>query len=436
MKKKGQSEEGIRVATFLVIIALFIIGYVLLISDEAREDLGVELDSSSSGDDYYDNEESRRGITLLSTSPGEVSPYEKDEFDINLGTIKLYSDVGSDIEVLSDNLVVSKTLFKSTTRNLNFNINDLADLKNLNLFFFVRKSDGNLFVEFNGHEIFEGEVGANDVPIDLPLNYVEERNTLKIGMSGLGLFGSSASLGSVYIKKSYDKERKRDTATFQLSSTDKSGLKDSELEYFANCLDDEDGILTITLNERILSKRQIICNTRPRTIELNDVDLRKGVNVLVFEIDRGGYELEDVKVAVTTSEKRYPEYNFDVDDDLYEDVKDCEDAECLDDCKDDCRDDCRDYRDYSDCLDDCYNDCDDECEDLTCITGLILEFTFENDDERKEATVTVNKKMFTIDTTRGTYVKDVSEYINRGANYIKIIPKVAFDIEALEVYEA
>jgi hypothetical protein len=429
--RKGKS-DGAQVASFLVIIALFIIAYILLISGEERKEL-LGLDNDDKTDFDYTKEDN---FYLLSTSPGAVSPYEKDKFEVELNDIRLFSKLESETINLIDNVKVSKSLLNEKSKTLYFKLDSLSDLRNLNLFFFVKEGSGKLYIEFNGHGIFEGDVDSGDIPIDLPVNYAKESNELKIGVINSGLFGNSYSLSSVYVKKVFDRQRKKTTRLFKLSSAEKAGLKDkSQLEYYINCLNlgEIQGVLTIMLNDRMLSKENIICGTGIQTKKIDEHSLKSGTNVLSFEIDRGDYSIEGIKINIETSEQRYPEYNFEIDDEQYEDIKECEDGSCMDDCKKNCRDDCDGADDYTDCRDACYEYCEDEC-DVLCDKHLILELKFKNDEDKKEATITVNKKRFSFNTKKDSYSRDISEYINRGSNYIKIIPKVGFEIDSLYVY--
>ena len=333
--RKGKS-DGAQVASFLVIIALFIIAYMLLISDEEREKI-LDLDGKDKDDFDYEKEDV---LYLLSTSPGAVSPYEKDEFEIELNDMELFSRLEYDTISLADNVKVSKSLLSEKSKTLYFSLDSLSDLRNLNLFFFVKEGSGRLYIEFNGHNIFEGEIDSRDIPIDLPTNYAKESNELKIGVVDSGLFGNSYSLSSFYVKKIFDKERKKATRLFKLSSAEKAGLKDkSQLEYYINCLDLSgiQGVLTITLNDRTISKENVICGAGIKTRSISEHSLKTGTNVLGFEIDRGDYSIEGIKINIETSEKRYPKYSFEVSDEQYEDIKECDDDECMKDCKKDCR---------------------------------------------------------------------------------------------------
>lgn len=433
MKHRKGKSDGAQVASFLVIIGLFIMAYMLLISDEERKEI-LELESDNDRDFDYDSKEG--AVYLLSTSPGAVSPYEKDEFEIELNDIQLYSRTDSETINLIDSVKISRSLLSERPKILYFKLDSLSDLQNLNLFFFIKEGSGKIYIDFNGHSIFEGEIDSRDIPIDLPVNYAEENNELKIGVVNSGIFGNSYSLSSVYVKKVFDRERKKTTRLFKLSSAEKAGLKDkSQLEYYINCLTlgGLQGVLTINLNGRTLSKENIICGSGVKTQRISENSLKEGTNVLTFEIDRGDYSIEGLKVSIETSEKDYPQYDFEISEDDYENIKECDDNECMDDCKEDCRDDCDDADDYTDCRDACYEYCEDDC-DVRCDKHLILEFKFENDEDDKKATITVNKKQFSINTQKSSYSRDISEYINRGSNYIKIIPKIGFEIESLYVY--
>lgn len=437
--KRGEDESGSAAATLILLIALFIIGYVLLLPEEDRREL--------LGEDYYKDGTSSTGSIepidiLLATSPGDVYSSNKDEYSIKLTPARLYYKTQDNLINVADTIDMSSNLFSTTKKNYPFTLPHYDNLDKVYMFFFINKLDGDIKIQVNDYVVYEGKPTSADVPIQIPKDMLRKTNFLYIS-TGRGIFTKEYVLTDIYLKEVYWTENKQTRRTFELSSGEKEGIEKVELNYFVNCYkisDKEQGILSVNLNDFQLVEDHIVCDAGLQTYQISKSLLNKDTNTLTFSIDKGDYGLEDMEIAIKTRERFYPQYNFEIDDDIYEDLKNdfCEDKdrynECFDDCAYDydyCRerryDDC--YSDYIDCKEDCdktYNDCSDY--------KLMLDMTFGDDTDRKRATLTVNKNEFSIDTTDHTYSRDISDYIQLGSNYVKIIPKTDFEITDLRIY--
>ncbi|MBL7100411.1 MAG: hypothetical protein ISS23_00480 [Nanoarchaeota archaeon] len=386
--KKAQASG---VATFILIMALVMLVYVLLLPQEEREELmGQEVETPEDDDD----EEIVEGqINLLYTSPGKVYTYEKNEIKIPINSLNIFARTEEEIKELATKLSVSKSWFSDNPEILTFKIQDKDLLEKLQLFFFVNSGEGTIYVMLNGLTVFEGEISSIDSPINLPSYRAQTTNVLKIGMTSGDFAGDSYTLSAVSLKQSYKSEKNTERRTFQLTSGEKAGLKKSTLEYFINCMKikpEEQGNLLVLLNGRELSSEHVFCDAGTRTKLISNSDLISGRNTLEFRIDKGEYNIEGIELEIETKEKYYPQYNFELDDEDYESIK--EDKEAY------------------------------------------IQFKFPNDDDRKKATITINEYQISFDTKDDEYERKISNYLERGTNHIKIIPKLNFEISSLKAY--
>ena len=62
-----------------------------------------------------------------------------------------------------------------------------------------------------------------------------------------------------------------------------------------------------------------------------------------------------------------------------------------------------------------------------------MQLEFPNARDRKIASITINRDLLNMDTTSDVFFRDISISANRGANYIKIVPKNDFEISTLVV---
>lgn len=229
-------------------------------------------------------------------------------------------------------------------------------------------------------------------------------------------------------------------------------MKKANLKYFIDCRtigESKQGMLTLLLNNRLLSSNRAFCDVGLVSQDIDKNRLLSGVNTLEFKIDKGDYSIEDIILELEVAEKIFPKYEFNINDVQFEAIEgtcDEEDSfECLKDCRRDCREDCRDDCGgddnicYEDCKDDCYDDCQLDCDISICDRDIIakLEMNFKDERgkrERKKATVTINEDEIHFDTHDKSFEVDISEFVRRGSNFIKIVPRVTFEIEHLRVF--
>lgn len=373
----------------MIVLALFMLAYVLLLPEESRKDL-IDLED----EDLLEEEGVIEGTTLLFTSPGDVYPYEKNELDIPINSVNIFATTEDKVTELATKITVSKSWFSDNPEMLTFKIDDPDLLKELQLFFFVNSGEGEVYIKFNGYTVFEGEISSTDSPVKLPADRAKTTNSLLIGMVSGDFQGDSYTLSSVSIKETLKSEKSSQKRTFELTSGEKAGLKKAKLTYFINCLKiapEKQGDLTILLNGRELSTERVLCDAGTQTQTVSTSSFLSGTNTLEFKVTKGEYNIEGIEFELETKEKYYPQYNFELEDEEYEEIEDGE-------------------------------------------IDAFMEFKFPNDEDRKKATITVNEYQISFDTRDASYKRKISSYLNRGTNYLKIVPKMEFEISSLRVY--
>lgn len=389
---KSRKAQATSVATFIIILALFMLGYVLLLPEEERKELIEQGEEAEEEEEI----EAEGQVNLLYASPGEVYTYEENILTVPVNTVSLYAKTEEEVKELATKITVSKSWFSDKVETLTFKTDDKDALKELQLFFFVNSGEGTIYIKFNGYTVFEGEISSTDSPINLPIDRARTTNVLKIGMTEGDFAGDGYTLSSMSIKQSMKSEKNEESRIFHLTSSEKSGLKKARLTYFINCLKiapEAQGDLTMTLNGKELFTEHVYCDAGTQTQSLSTAYLVAGRNTLEFKINKGEYSIENIELELETKEKYYPQYNFELSDDDYEDIQDDEkDAYML--------------------------------------------LKFPDDDDYKKATITVNEYQVSFNTYDDSYERKISSYLERGTNYIKIIPKVNFEINSLKVYLA
>ncbi|MBM3199841.1 hypothetical protein FJZ53_02800 [Candidatus Woesearchaeota archaeon] len=388
---KARKAQATGIATFIFVLALFMLVYILLLPEKDRQDLlDIKNETSSSSEETAEGQQN-----LLYTSPGQVYTSEKNELNIPINSVSLFAKTEDTVNELATKITVSKSWFSDKKEILTFKIDDPEVLEKLQLFFFVNSGEGMIYVQFNGYTVFEGEISSSDSPISLPLDRAKKTNLITIGMSSGDFAGDKYSLSSVAIKQSAKSEKNIEGRTFQLTTGEKAGLKKASLTYFVNCakVDPEaQGDLSITLNGKELLTERVFCDAGTQVHTLSSNYFAEGRNSLEFKINKGEYTIEGIEINVETRDKYYPQYNFELSDEDYEATREDGDKDAY------------------------------------------IIFKFPSKEDRKKAAVTINEYQVSFDTQEDSYERKISSYLERGTNYIKIVPKLSFEISSMKVY--
>lgn len=386
MKNKRGQESGAGVAVLLLLIALFMILYILLLPPEERENILNQSIPKEGG-----TSEEVTPSVLLSENPGEVFPTKESDIVHDISPINIFIKTEPTTRLLANTLEISRGLFSSKPQILTFPIEDLTNIKSAILFFSVKEAKGNLEIWLNNHIIEDSKLEGAQT-IDLPVNYLKKDNTLELKASNPGILffmKNYYNLESIGIKESYEKINPKEDRSFSVPEYEKNSLQKSTLKYqiYCNKLDKETDF-RIYLNDKDVLSKIVSCIAGSEELDLPIEKISKGTNKLTFMIGDGDFQISQIKVEDELKEKSNPVYHFDVDESNYDDVSG----------------------------------------DLAhVIVHLKLAGT------NKKAEIIINNKQFSIDTNDNEYSKDISEFINEGDNFIKIVPKNTFTIDLLEV---
>ena len=428
--KNKKGDAGTNIAALVLLIGLFILLFMLVIPQDLREEL---LPGTSTGTSRRtDERDTFNGAekVLLSSFPGSVSPFE------NVATLKeltpalLYSRLEKETIDLSNTITLDKNLFTEVDRSFNFDLANINDIEKLELFMFVIEGEGDLRIELNGEIAFDNELDSSNIPLRLPINELRNKNKLRF-VSSRGFLSEEYKLDEIKLIVTRKLENKVVVREFSITDKEKNGLDDVTLAYFVNCLSlKEQGTLNVNLNNRLLFNDFVFCDSGLNVIDLSPDRVKSGLNRLEFKIDRGDYQLDDIEVELLIGEQDFPKYNFKIEDeDFDESTGLC--GRGFDRCIKECDFDCR--------TDSCFDRCTDDCEfEFDCRKNseiiLRLDFKEEREGKIKRANIAINEETIAFDVVDSSYERDISPFINRGDNIIKIIPKTSFEIERLIVF--
>ena len=390
-RKRGEGPiAGVEVSVMIFLLALLMVGYIILLPEEDRQEL--------LGDDATSDNDGTSGSAtevLLSESPGEVTSARSATQIRSLEPMRLYSTTESATEELVSSLSVSRSILQNNYKTIHFDMENVENLEDLGLLFLITESRGTLTVLLNGNLVYEGELASNDLPLNLPISYIEEEgNTLELSVDLPlpNIFSANYYLlQDVQLVEDFSVSDTSSSRTFSVE--DPGDVRSADLSYFITCNSDEQGILSILLNNREVFSDQIFCEyLNERELSLNE-DYLGSTNTLTFEVSEGDYNIEEIDVEITSRSQDYPSFSFDVSSDLYESVSNGE-------------------------------------------KEVYFELTFADVSSQKAGTVIVQEYSFAFDTEDGSYEKEISAYVDNGANTITLQPDTSFAIDNLKVYVA
>ncbi len=319
--KKGQAAGA---AILLVVIAGLLIMFVILLPPQERAELLGEnvTDSKSTQLD-----EAVSSKNILTVSPGRIDFLGQHNIEHPLPVVNIFTITES--RVLAEKNVISarRAAFSDTPDMLTFTITDLDNTQNLLLSFTIEEIKGQLRITLNGERVYESAPDVGVIaPIRLPKNMLLEQNELVFSISSPGIaFWATheAVLDDVKIVADVtDVAAQSSRSIFLISETEKNNLEKLTLKFQPDCIFEDVGKLTITVNGRILYSAVPDCDVAFVPIEFSPNLVEQGENEIVFHTGRGSYLLSHVVIQSELKEVDFPTYFFELSNEEYEEVQD------------------------------------------------------------------------------------------------------------------
>lgn len=386
MKNKRAQDTGSGVAVLILLITLFMVLYILLLPPEQREEILNQSTSEDGSSEFVSK-------TILSESPGQLYTTQESNIVHDISAINLFIKSEPITTKLANSLEISKGLFSSKPQILTFDVDDLTNLKSVILFFSVKKSNGNLEIWLNDNIIFDKNVDGIQT-LDLPINYIKKNNVLTMKVSNPGILffiKNRYELETVGIKETYQLVNPKETRSFTITSSEKTNLQKATLEYqiYCNKLDKGTTMFEILLNEKSVISKAISCIGGSEDVELPLEKVNEGNNVLTFIVEDGDFQFSQINVKTELKEKSYPIYHFEITSEDYDNI-------------------------------------------INGNYDILLKLNLP-ENINKKAILYVNENQFTMETNEDEFLKDISEFINKGDNFVKIIPRNNFVMNVLEI---
>jgi len=393
----AKTKPATAVSVLVAIIALFMILYVLLLPPAERAELlnlTVEDEAADGNGVSVVGEKVKGAEIILSEKPGEVSLDLKDENVHNLNSVGLFVKSQAENIDLVNTLSISRSTFSDKFQEVAFDLDDLDDVEELNLIFFVERAKGKLFVDLNGNNVFNIELDEDKLrSVNLPVRFLSRNNVVKFYVESPGFIfvANKYDLSDVSLRKQFKLSNIKSQRKVSLSAIELNNLDKATLEYTLYCeeVNKREGRLRIDVNGFLLYSDIVRCGQGFSRIEVDKDFLEKGDNVFEFSIDKGDYTLEQLEFITKLKGGALLTYSFFLEDEEFDDIWDGRrEAE--------------------------------------------LELIFGSAGE-KSARFEINGESIRMKTSDNDFSRDVSGLVKEGNNIIKIIPDDEFVIDLMEI---
>src|SRR3989344_9042864 len=237
----AKTKPATAVSVLVAIIALFMILYVLLLPPAERAELlnlTVEDEAADGNGVSVVGEKVKGAEIILSEKPGEVSLDLKDENVHNLNSVGLFVKSQAENIDLVNTLSISRSTFSDKFQEVAFDLDDLDDVEELNLIFFVERAKCKLFIDVNGNNVFNIELDEGKLrSVNLPVRFLKRNNLVKFYAESPGFIfvANKYDLSDVSLRKQFKLSNIKSQRKVSLSAIELNNLDKATLEYTLYC---------------------------------------------------------------------------------------------------------------------------------------------------------------------------------------------------------
>jgi len=379
-------------ATVVGIIALLLVFYILFIPPEEREALLYGTDENGTYGSVSVGKASNR--TLLLATPGKLDFVQDEEIDHTIPNVVLSEQRSA--QVLSDAppFVLRRNWLENKQQTITFGIQDTDKTDNVLLVFEAPVRTGVVSVDLNGNNVYEGPIDSQTPPpIQLRKALLASTNELSFSLAGVGLAfwrTNELQLRNVQIIGDVSQEEfARSAAVVTLLDEEARNLKEAQLYFYPVCDPDDIGIVVAMLNGKTAYEAKPDCDSINR-IEIDPATLRTGGNDLGFRTTRGTLRLEQIRLHTELEETNsYIEYFYLNSTDM--------------------------------------NRISEKSR------RVMLRVQFVDDKKDKQGRISVNGRLIAFDQKNASILRDVSDAVVDGNNYVELRPESVLNVVKLEL---
>jgi hypothetical protein len=294
-----------------------------------------------------------------------------------------------------DSLYIKKSLFEEQNREISFQIDNFQNTDEVMLSFTAPVREGRLSISLNGEIIMNKELNSQSpAPLKLPSDLLRENNQLVFSTSGPGiLFWETNEFNIENLKISAevtDITGRENKQIVYITEEELENLELFELSFAVDCKATAVAPIQIYLNKRQIYYSIPDCGSLVKVPAVSPQRLRAGENDLLFQTEKGNYQLYRIEANLKLKEPVFPTYYFTLSQSQYNKVQ--------------------------------RGDAD-----------VNVTLVFSNDEDRKKGFVRVNGARYDINTYDMGFDRRVNEFVRQGNNAVEIEPDTELDILELEV---
>ena len=348
MNKKAQASAA---AALIAIVAALIVLYIIFNPPEERAKILGEP-TTTPGQRPPGAQEN---LSLLLEYPGTIFKQDGKEIEHLIPSLNLGIKTEAAILKSAQSMFMQRALFKDIKENITFDIEDVDDVENALLNFYVKESSGRLIITLNEKEIYNSELAIGNIE---PIKIIKENlkngeNILEFSASSIGILfwkSNEYTIESIQITADLiSREGLSSENIFLASENEKENLDEVYLKFVPECIPAQVGKLNVEINTFNIYSAIPDCGKVTPNIYFSPAYIKKGENIITFQTDKGNYIIDLIKLMSRLKEARYPVYYFQISDKYFtssseedEDEEDCGDIDgiCPDNCNDEQDPDC------------------------------------------------------------------------------------------------
>ncbi len=325
---RGKIGNAGAAAALVIIIALLIVLYVLFLPPSERAALlgeGRGGQVQSPGQQYpYPGQQPQFNSVLFEEDLSGYRLYEDNSIEVKIPSFSLKKIANAREFAKEESLLVETSLFDKNIETMRFFLGDEVVEEAFLSFNVEGKTDGRLIIRLNGKEIFRDFVKEGSMPpLLLNSQLLEKENVIEFEMEAPDW--KFWKLNSLLLKKvvvsgtAYKEMSGAAKERFSISQEDYDLADKFEFVYVANCQEDarKSNYVLISLNSKTLFSGEADCfslNKIPISKELLNV----GDNVLDFSSLEGSFFIDQIKIRAKVKEDLLPAFSFSVPGDMYD----------------------------------------------------------------------------------------------------------------------
>ena len=311
------AQSATQAGIVVILITVLIIFYILFLSPEDRAALLGEDNGNGGGNGGGGVVKS----TLFSQTPGRLYPLNANVVEHTMPSFMVFTVTNAGELKRLDSLYVKNSAFSDKTEEVIFFF-EPKTTSNVKLSFNVKSHSGLLKITLNGYKLFEGEItDASPVPINLPAEYLQAKNSLVFSVSETGAAFwrvNDYQLQNILISgKITDYSGAQAEQHFSLTANEYEHFEKASFKFLPDCPPREEGLVQILINSRVIYTSYPDCGIKT-SIEVSKEFLKPGDNVLLASTNTGSFLVDMPKIVVTLKEMTPPVFYFNVPATLYD----------------------------------------------------------------------------------------------------------------------